>query len=550
MMSKNVAIYCRVSTVEQADEGYSIDEQRRRGEEYCNSNGYNVYNIYEDRGISGKNISGRPGVKRLIEDAKDKKFDLLIVWKLNRLSRDLSDILTIEKLLTKYKIAFRSLTEGFETETNSGKLQLSIMGAIAEFERGTISENVKMGMIARAKEGRWNGGSVLGYDVKELPNEGNKRKNTALFINEEEANTVRRIFELYSKGNGYKAIVNSINKDGYITKRGNHFAVSTVRDILNNPVYIGKIRFNLYRDYNKYKRQNKNPNPIIVDGLHAPIIDLRLWEKVQVMLKERSKVYERNHENKYLLTGILKCPVCGSSMTLGRSTYKRKDGTKGVNEYYVCSKWKNKGGVACKSNSVKVNEANEHVMARVMELVNKESVLKNVIENINQNKSSRAKPVKESIQKIEKEIETFKDKKEKALELYEDGILNKSDLSERLGAINDKISNMEHRIIGLKQEESFADGEEIDLKMVKLIMDKFKEVFLSASTIEQRKKLIHLLVSKITISEDRVIDSIELQINSDVVKYLMMEDRLPKQKGSLSFLPFKQLNCGSLKFVI
>lgn len=185
-----------ISAVEQAEEGYSIDEQNLKIREYCEREGHEIYNLYEDRGISGKNITNRPGIKQLLHDATENKFDLVIVWKLNRISRKLLDILNIVELLNKHNIAFRSLTENFETETPSGKLQLNIMGAIGEFERETIAENVKMGLLARAKEGRWNGGVVLGYDLVELPNDGKKRKNTRLEINEKEANTVRRIFEL------------------------------------------------------------------------------------------------------------------------------------------------------------------------------------------------------------------------------------------------------------------------------------------------------------------------------------------------------------------
>ena len=165
-MSKRVAIYCRVSTVEQAEEGYSVDEQRRRCIEDCEKEGHEVFKVYEDRGISGKNITNRPGIKQLLEDATKNKFDLVVVWKLNRISRKLLDILNIVDLLNKHNIAFRSLTENFETETPSGKLQLNIMGAIGEFERETIAENVKMGLLARAREGRWNGGVVLGYTLK------------------------------------------------------------------------------------------------------------------------------------------------------------------------------------------------------------------------------------------------------------------------------------------------------------------------------------------------------------------------------------------------
>ena len=155
-MSKKVAIYCRVSTIEQAEEGLSIDSQYHNIKEYCKNQGHEIYNLYEDRGISGKNIT----------NATKNKFDLVVVWKLNRISRKLLDILNIVDLLNKHNIAFRSLTENFETETPSGKLQLNIMGAIGEFERETIAENVKMGLLARAREGRWNGGVVLGYTLK------------------------------------------------------------------------------------------------------------------------------------------------------------------------------------------------------------------------------------------------------------------------------------------------------------------------------------------------------------------------------------------------
>ena len=165
-VSKKVAIYCRVSTIEQAEEGLSIDSQYHNIKEYCKNQGHEIYNLYEDRGISGKNITNRPGIKQLLEDATKNKFDLVVVWKLNRISRKLLDILNIVDLLNKHNIAFRSLTENFETETPSGKLQLNIMGAIGEFERETIAENVKMGLLARAREGRWNGGVVLGYTLK------------------------------------------------------------------------------------------------------------------------------------------------------------------------------------------------------------------------------------------------------------------------------------------------------------------------------------------------------------------------------------------------
>lgn len=546
-MRKRVAIYCRVSTTEQAEEGYSIDEQNIKIREYCEKEGHEIYNIYEDRGISGKNITNRPGIKQLLNDATNNKFDLVVVWKLNRISRKLLDILNIVELLNKHNIAFRSLTENFETETPSGKLQLNIMGAIGEFERETIAENVKMGLLARAREGRWNGGIVLGYDLVELPNEGKKRKNTRLEINEREANTVRRIFELYSQGHGYKAVVNRINKEGHKTKRNGEFAVSTVKEILQNPVYIGKIRYNVRQDWSKKRRNNINANPILSDGIHDPIIDVETWNKVQVILKERSKKHNKIYDCEFPLTGILRCPVCGGGMTISRSTSKRKDGTRRINEYYSCGNWKNKGTAVCNSNSIRVEVADEYVLNKIMEVINDKSILRKVIDNINKNKSTKLKPIVEQLEQINKEIEKLTDKKNKNIELFEDGILDKSELSTRVKSINDDIEKIKYREQELKKDLQLAEGEPIPFEVVNEVMQRFKEVFLGMSTSQQRKQLIHLLVSKITINKEREIDSIEIQINDDVITYLM-KDRLPKEQGNLSFYDIICKNC--IKFNI
>ena len=548
-MSKKVAIYCRVSTTEQAEEGYSIDEQNIKIREYCEREGHEIYNLYEDRGISGKNITNRPGIKQLLQDATENKFDLVIVWKLNRISRKLLDILNIVELLNKHNIAFRSLTENFETETPSGKLQLNIMGAIGEFERETIAENVKMGLLARAKEGRWNGGVVLGYDLVELNNEGKKRKNTVLKINEKEANTVRRIFELYSQGHGYKAVVNRVNKEGHKTKRNGEFAVSTVKEILQNPVYIGKIRYNVRQDWSKKRRNNINANPILSDGIHEPIIDVETWNKVQVILKERSKKHNKVYDCEFPLTGILKCPVCGAGMTINRSTAKRKDGTRRINEYYSCGNWKNKGTAVCNSNSIRVEVADEYVLNKIMELINNESILKKVVDNINQNKSTKLKPILEQLEQVNKEIEKLTSKKSKNIELFEDGIVDKSELSIRVKSINDDIEKLKYREQELKQDLQLAEGDPIPFDIVNEVMQRFKEVFFEMSTSQQRKQLIQLLVSKITINKEREIDSIEIQINDDVITYLM-KDRLPKEQGNLSFLHLLGMNCVNFKIVI
>ena len=138
-----MAVYARVSTTEQAEEGYSIDEQERLLSDWCTNNGYIIHQVYADRGISGKSIKKRPALKHMLEDARNQLFDIVLVWKTNRLARNILDLLKIVEVFNQNYISFRSFTENHETETSSGKLQFHMMAAIAEFERNTISENVK-----------------------------------------------------------------------------------------------------------------------------------------------------------------------------------------------------------------------------------------------------------------------------------------------------------------------------------------------------------------------------------------------------------------------
>lgn len=164
-MNKLAAIYCRVSTVEQAEEGYNIQEQERLLREYCNNNKYSIYKVYSDKGISGKSIDARPDLKAMLKDAEGNKFDLVIVWKIDRIARNTLDLLNVVDFLEKRKIGFKSYSENIDTDTITGKLLLQVLGSFGELERGTMAQNVRMGMLARAKEGRWNGGVVYGYDL-------------------------------------------------------------------------------------------------------------------------------------------------------------------------------------------------------------------------------------------------------------------------------------------------------------------------------------------------------------------------------------------------
>ncbi|WP_415274998.1 recombinase family protein, partial [Clostridium perfringens] len=525
---KLIAIYCRVSTEEQSENGYSIDEQERLLEEWCKKMGYVIYKCYSDRGISGKNIKDRPALKELLSDAKAGKFDMVISWKINRVSRKLEDVLKIVNILEKNNITFKSYSEPFETDTPAGRMQFQMMALIGEFERGTIAQNVKMGMIAKAKSGNWCGGRVLGYDLvpNNSPEEEKKGKNK-LEINEKEAEIVRFIFNEYSKGKGYKAITNQINKLGYKTKKGNNFSVGSIRDILTNPVYIGEIRYNVRQNWSEKRRRNINPNPIRVKGKHEAIIDRELWDKVQLILESKKGKPSRIYDGEYPLTGILRCPKCGAGMVISRTTNTLADGTKRRIAYYCCGNWKNKGTSVCNSNTIRVDKANEYVFKKIEELVSNEAMIKAVVKNINKERKDKVKPAKRLLGDIDKELEKLDKRKRKIFEAYEDDILTKEEFQTRKDELNEKIRILEEEKKPLLNTISEDVSEEIPYEFIKDILMNFSKILNSSVSREQQKKLLHMIISEITMNESREIDSIKLNINDKLVEYLVKEGGVP-----------------------
>ena len=534
---KLIAIYCRVSTEEQSENGYSIDEQERLLEEWCKKMGYVIYKCYSDRGISGKNIKDRPALKELLSDAKAGKFDMVISWKINRVSRKLEDVLKIVNLLEKNNITFKSYSEPFETDTPAGRMQFQMMALIGEFERGTIAQNVKMGMIAKAKSGNWCGGRVLGYDLvpNNSPEEEKKGKNK-LEINEKEAEIVRFIFNEYSKGKGYKAITNKMNKLGYKTKKGNNFSVGSIRDILTNPVYIGEIRYNVRQNWSEKRRRNINPNPIRVKGKHEAIIDRELWDKVQLILESKKGKPSRIYDGEYPLTGILRCPKCGAGMVISRTTNTLADGSKKRIAYYCCGNWKNKGTSVCNSNTIRVDKANEYVFKKIEELVSNEAMIKAVVKNINKERKDKVKPAKRLLGDIDKELEKLDKRKRKIFEAYEDDILTKEEFQTRKNELNEKIRILEEEKKPLLNTISEEVSEEIPYEFIKDILMNFSKILNSSVSREQQKKLLHMIISEITMNESREIESIKLNINDKLVEYLVKEGGVPIKGIPSSFM--------------
>lgn len=282
---KKVAIYIRVSTARQDLEGYSIPLQKERLIAYCKAKGWAVAGVFVDPGHSGSSLE-RPGITQLIDGVEAGKFDVVLVYKLDRLSRSQKDTLyLIEDVFMASGVDFVSMQESFDTSTIYGRAMVGILSVFAQMERETITERTLMGRAGRAEEGLWHGGGTdpIGYDYID----------GELVVNKEEAAQVREVYGLYAAGLSVTEITRRMA--GYRTKHGDWSHTSTVGNVLDNPLYAGTVHFDGARG----------------KGKHAAIVSVEVDRRVKAR-RARLRGLEAAQDSAYLLTGLIYCSCCGA----------------------------------------------------------------------------------------------------------------------------------------------------------------------------------------------------------------------------------------------
>lgn len=533
-----VAIYVRVSTEEQAQHGYSIDAQLQTLRNYCKLYGKTIAAEYVDRGVSGKSIVGRYELQKMLKDAQEKKFDEVIVWKISRLARKTIDLLKIVEDLSKNNITFRSFSENFETETPMGRFALQMMGAVGELERNTIIDNVKLGMAQRSRQGLWNGGICLGYKSEVVGNNARGGKETRLVIVEEEAIIVRKIFTMYGQGKGLRAIANYLNREGYLTKRGNAFSTDSIKEIILNPLYVGKVRFNRFENWSERRRKGKSENIIIVDGIHEPIIEQKLWDKVQAIQQQKAKKPIKNYEGNYVLTGLIKCPVCGATMVGTRTTNKLKDGTKKILRYYSCGAARTKGAGVCGFNSVRADYVEEYVLNRIKEVVNHPRVLKELVDKANQHKKKRVKPLQKEVEAIDKSLESIQASRRKYLDLYESELIDQEMFSGRIKELNNEMEKLILRRSEVQGALEGNDTEKLDFHYVQEVLINLESI-IQKMTNEEKKVFYQLIIEEVVIKHKKV-QEIKLKIDEQLQEDIMKQSLSDGKSDRDIFMPLNR----------
>ncbi|TDW26014.1 site-specific DNA recombinase [Breznakia blatticola] len=340
-------------------DGYSLEAQKKRCEAQAEFNDIDVIRYFSDEGQSGKSIEGREEFKRMIEYIEaGEKVDYIIVFKLSRFGRNTRDILEVFEKIQDYGVDLICVEDNIDT-SKMGKFIMTLLGAISEMERNNIVVQTMAGRKMKASKGLWNGGQPpYGYSLVQMKDE----KGKMLKINEEAAEHVRMIYDLFLNQNkGLASTAKYMNDRGYRRKpyKNNKYELFTdsfVKQVLDNPVYMGKIAYER-RKTEKIKGQRDKYHTVkqeeysLYDGLHEAIISEEMWNSVHEKRQKTGVAFEKKYslDHAHLLSTILKCPACGASMYGNVTRCKKKDGTGYYKDEfrYVCKHRKSVDGQLC-----------------------------------------------------------------------------------------------------------------------------------------------------------------------------------------------------------
>jgi len=472
-----VALYPRVSTMEQATEGYSIGEQVERMTKFCEAKGWDIYKTYTDAGYTGANLD-RPGLQELIKDSEAGKFDMVLVYKLDRLSRSQKDVLyLVEDVFDEHGVFFSSMTENFDTSTPFGKAILGILAVFAQLEREQIKERMSMGKNARAKQGKWCGGRMIpiGYEYDKVKDK--------FIVNDFEAMQYLELVDLFLQGKAFREIETIFAERGYTHKHG-VWIPKTMRSVLRSKMYLGYLK----HSGEWYKSE------------HPALIDEETYNRLVNLLDQRSEQYKQTGGKSGVVTtylgGLLFCKKCGGKY--GKDSNGRRDKNGNKKYKYCCySRSKKMKSLVkdpnCKNKNWNVSELDNIVLAEIKKLaINPDYIRQAQAQKIE--KSDAA----EQIKILRKEIKKIDEKISRFMDLYGVGqftieqVMGKVDpLNLQRYALNNEINYLSRTPGQLSEEETLE------------ILSTIDEV-IDGGDFKDIRNMIESLIHKIELDEDNV----------------------------------------------
>ena len=481
-ISRAVA-YARFSSNNQRDE--SIDAQLRAIQDYCERNDIKLVGVYTDEAQSGT-TDDRDDFKVMIDDILRGKIDVdaVLVHKFNRFARNKYDSALYKKRLRDMGIKVISVTQPID-DSPEGRILESLIEAMDEYYSENLALEVKKGLLENALQGKHTGGKkLLGLSVD----------NEGYYYPNEKAPIVQRIFKEYAEGVPKAKIVERLNQEGYKNQFGRPFNTRTILDMLQNEKYIGTYV------YNHTQTETIRLEGIIKD----PIIDMQLWNEVQKMRQTMNK--PKHRKRKYLLTGKIKCGVCGFTYCGSGAKKTRKSGD-GYAAYYKCAgKVKNKNG--CTNPSLN----KEYYEKLIIDTITETILTDNAIEDIAVKVASQLEAEKKAPQvptaKLKKQLNDVKDKLSRLMDLYLDGEMDKQELNKRNAELKNKKKHLEEQI---ERNEHLEQTDKFDIEKIKKIMIEFREELKANPDIEYSQAIYNTFVDSITVYPD----TLEIKLRVD-----------------------------------
>ena len=516
-MKKKCYIYIRVSTTMQVD-GYSLEAQKERLMKFAEFQEMEVVREYCDAGKSGKSITGRPEFQRMLQDVSEERDGVafILVFKLSRFGRNAADVLNSLQFIQDYGVNLICVEDGIDSSKDSGKLTITVLSAVAEIERENILVQTMEGRKQKAREGKWNGGQApFGYDLDS--------KNSTLVVNEEEAEIVRIIYDKFVHTDmGADAICNYLNQRGYTKKkvRGhelNYFARGLIMKILDNPVYTGKIAYGknvtekVKGTRDEYRRV-KTDDYLLADGLHEAIVDEETWEAAREKRKRTGVRFVKTHslEHEHILTGLIRCPLCGGGMsgTVQRRQNK-KTGEYKDTFYYRCHHRKKVDGKICDYKPMLNQKVfNAEVEEFIRYMVAGDEFRSFVQEKLEEKVDvSALETEREQLQKQLKQVQGSKLKLIQMLDRLDTGDKHYTrkyqDMQDRLDNLYDKVAEFEEAMKDIDAKIGASYGKEITgKKLYEFLLD--FDILYDKMTDMEKKEFMNTFIEKIELKNETV----------------------------------------------
>ncbi|HEX2925504.1 MAG TPA: recombinase family protein [Ruminiclostridium sp.] len=501
-MKVKVGAYCRVST-EKDDQLNSLESQKKYFTEYIKTNpDWELADIYADEGISGTQAENRTEFQRMISDARLKRLNLILTKEISRFARNTKVSLDYTRMLKELGVGVLFINDNINTMDGDGELRLTIMSAIAQEESRKTSQRVKWGQKRRMEQGVVFGREPFGYFLC----------NGVLSINEEEAETVRLIFQKFTlEGKGTHVIARELNEEGIQSKGFKRWTNTAILRLLKNEKYVGDLaqKKTITPDYLNHKKiQNRGQEELVyINNHHTPLISRELWDATQLQLQSRSASKEQRskYSNRYWCSGKLVCGECGSKLA-GRSK-KLKNGE--VYKAWRCSRARTYG--SCRTNSegdhigcdnrsishIALNEIVKFVLASVD--LDKERILSELVSEIKKLDESCKVTDTESLYR---KIAYLKSKKQEVINLLLEGCISKGDMALMNKKYDSLINNAEKDIKSLEVLSSKGSEKEMTLQVCKGRINSL----LNMMTCREMEEVYKQTVNKIILNKDNTVE--------------------------------------------